>query len=272
MTPKFLSRITPVATAVSADTPAWRSLFLKRGSMLSVPAKTPTDSNSPALPRPAHTVVRLCGDIDITSSPALRERLLVSLRSSTDLLVLDLSEASFHDPSGPAVLIGIQRRARPLGITVVLTSPGRRRPSCCTSRVWSAASRSVPHWATRSAPVTSPPPGSSRTPAGRTRRPGPRGGRRSRSRRRPGRHSPAVPSDRARSLPSRRVPPWPDSAGLRSHGGQSPVHAGPVALPAVPTEEQAWTRRCWLWNRSSGMCRYTSARTTRTTSPRPRPY
>lgn len=123
MTPKFLSRITPVATAVSADTPAWRSLFLKRGSMLSVPAKTPTDSNSPALPRPAHTVVRLCGDIDITSSPALRERLLVSLRSSTDLLVLDLSEASFHDPSGPAVLIGIQRRARPLGITVVLTSP-----------------------------------------------------------------------------------------------------------------------------------------------------
>ncbi|WP_406318847.1 STAS domain-containing protein [Streptosporangium sp. NBC_01639] len=91
--------------------------------MLSVPAKTPTDSNSPALPRSAHTVVRLCGDIDITSSPALRERLLVSLRSSTDLLVLDLSEASFHDPSGPAVLIGVQRRARPLGITVVLTSP-----------------------------------------------------------------------------------------------------------------------------------------------------
>lgn len=69
------------------------------------------------------TIVRLTGEIDIFTSAALRRRLLNALGSSTSLLVLDLSQVSFCDASGLAVLVGIQHRARPLGITVALTAP-----------------------------------------------------------------------------------------------------------------------------------------------------
>ncbi|MBB5082047.1 STAS domain-containing protein [Nonomuraea endophytica] len=69
------------------------------------------------------TIVHLTGEIDIFTSAALRRRLLTTLQYSTSLLVLDLSQVSFCDASGLAVLVGIQHRARPLGITVVLTAP-----------------------------------------------------------------------------------------------------------------------------------------------------
>ncbi|WP_223167824.1 STAS domain-containing protein [Nonomuraea sp. SYSU D8015] len=48
------------------------------------------------------------------------------LHYSTSLLVLDLSEVSFCDASGPAVIVGVQRRARRQGIIVALSAP---RPS-----------------------------------------------------------------------------------------------------------------------------------------------
>ncbi|MFD8528014.1 STAS domain-containing protein [Streptosporangium canum] len=72
---------------------------------------------------PATTIVPLYGEIDIFTSPALRERLLRALRLSTGPLVLDLSRASFCDVSGLAVLVGTQRRARALGITLRLAAP-----------------------------------------------------------------------------------------------------------------------------------------------------
>ncbi|MFD9943915.1 STAS domain-containing protein [Nonomuraea sp. NPDC059023] len=72
---------------------------------------------------PTPTIVRLTGEIDIFTSAALRRRLLSALGSSTSVLVLDLSQVSFCDASGLAVLVGIQHRARPLGITVALTAP-----------------------------------------------------------------------------------------------------------------------------------------------------
>ncbi|MEU4323734.1 STAS domain-containing protein [Nonomuraea dietziae] len=67
------------------------------------------------------TTVRLSGEIDIFSSAALRERLLGELRRSSSLLVLDLSRVTFCDTSGLGVLVGIQRRARLMGITLALT-------------------------------------------------------------------------------------------------------------------------------------------------------
>ncbi|GAA2852968.1 hypothetical protein GCM10010517_10740 [Streptosporangium fragile] len=73
--------------------------------------------------RPAHTIVRLQGEIDIGTGPALRKRLRNALQRSADLLILDLSEVSFCDASGLTVLIGIQRRARQSGITLFLISP-----------------------------------------------------------------------------------------------------------------------------------------------------
>ncbi|MGW0810633.1 STAS domain-containing protein [Nonomuraea sp. NPDC002799] len=60
------------------------------------------------------------GDHD--ASKALRRQLLDTLRHSTNLLILDLSQVSFCDSSGLAVLVGIQHRARIQGITLTLAN------------------------------------------------------------------------------------------------------------------------------------------------------
>jgi anti-anti-sigma factor len=67
------------------------------------------------------TLVHLSGDIDIFTSPALRQRLLNTLGYSTDLLILDLSKVTFCGAGGLGVLLGVQSRARARGITVALT-------------------------------------------------------------------------------------------------------------------------------------------------------
>ncbi len=61
------------------------------------------------------TIAELTGEVDITSVPALREQLLRLLRPGFSRLVIDLSNVSFSDASGLAVLIGTGRRARLLG-------------------------------------------------------------------------------------------------------------------------------------------------------------
>jgi anti-sigma B factor antagonist len=70
------------------------------------------------------TLVRLCGELDISSAPDLRERLLDILnRLTPNGLVLDLSRLEFIDSSGTAVLVRTERRARLLGCTFVLVAP-----------------------------------------------------------------------------------------------------------------------------------------------------
>jgi anti-sigma B factor antagonist len=69
------------------------------------------------------TTIGLSGEIDMYTSAALRARLEDVLRSSTPLLVLNLSAVSFCDASGLAVIVGIQRRARVMGITLALAAP-----------------------------------------------------------------------------------------------------------------------------------------------------
>ncbi len=71
----------------------------------------------------APTTIHLSGEIDAFSSPALRRRLVDVLTSSRSLLILDLSGVSFCDASGLAVLVGIQHRAQPMGITLALAAP-----------------------------------------------------------------------------------------------------------------------------------------------------
>jgi anti-anti-sigma factor len=73
--------------------------------------------------RPRHTIVAQHRDLDIASAPALREHLLGALHHSARLLILDLGEVPFCDAVGLAVLIGIQRRATGLGITLCLATP-----------------------------------------------------------------------------------------------------------------------------------------------------
>ncbi|MEV0381523.1 STAS domain-containing protein [Nonomuraea sp. NPDC050643] len=74
------------------------------------------------------TIVRLGGEIDLFTSEALRQQLLNTLHYSTSTLILDLSEVSFCDASGLAVLVGLQSRARVQGISVALAAP---RPFMC---------------------------------------------------------------------------------------------------------------------------------------------
>jgi anti-anti-sigma factor len=61
------------------------------------------------------TIAQLIGEVDIASVPALREQLLRLLRPGSSRLVIDLSEVSFCDASGLAVLVSTARRARLLG-------------------------------------------------------------------------------------------------------------------------------------------------------------
>jgi anti-sigma B factor antagonist len=68
-------------------------------------------------------VVTLGGKLDITSAPALRERLLGLLRPAAGQLVIDLSAVRYADASGLAVLVGTQRRAVLLGGTLRLAAP-----------------------------------------------------------------------------------------------------------------------------------------------------
>ncbi|MEV4097225.1 STAS domain-containing protein [Streptosporangium saharense] len=72
---------------------------------------------------PKPTTVYLSGEIDIFTSAALRQQLVNTLRCSTNLLILNLSGISFCDVSGLAVLVGARRRARSMGITLVLAAP-----------------------------------------------------------------------------------------------------------------------------------------------------
>ncbi len=73
--------------------------------------------------RPAQTIVRLHGYVDVVTAPALRESLLGAIHHGMSLLVLDLAGVSFCDASGLAVLIGTQRRAGLAGVTLRLAAP-----------------------------------------------------------------------------------------------------------------------------------------------------
>jgi anti-sigma B factor antagonist len=76
-----------------------------------------------AAPPSGRTIVRLRGALDVAAAPALRERLIDVLHRGAGPLVLDLSRVLSCDASGLAVLIGTQRRARLLGISVRLAAP-----------------------------------------------------------------------------------------------------------------------------------------------------
>ena len=87
------------------------------------PAQVPEQAGLSVLSRPGCTIARLEGDLDIATTPALRERLLGVLGPAVRLLIIDLSGVSFCDVAGLAVLIGTQRRATVRGTTVRLAAP-----------------------------------------------------------------------------------------------------------------------------------------------------
>ncbi|SEG24810.1 anti-anti-sigma factor [Thermomonospora echinospora] len=80
-------------------------------------------SRAPTPQRPEHTLVALHGELDLATTAVLRERLLATLHHGTRLLIIDLSGVSFCDAAGLTVLLGTQRRAAGLGITLSLAAP-----------------------------------------------------------------------------------------------------------------------------------------------------
>jgi anti-anti-sigma factor len=70
-----------------------------------------------------HTVIAITGDLDISSTPSLRERLNAALVDTGPLIVIDLSGVTFCDASGLALLIGARRRTEPKGVAIVLMAP-----------------------------------------------------------------------------------------------------------------------------------------------------
>jgi anti-anti-sigma factor len=72
-------------------------------------------------------IVQICGDLDISTAPELREQLLAILgdRRTPRRLILDLSKLEFMDSSGVAVFINTERSARLLGCSLALVAPQR---------------------------------------------------------------------------------------------------------------------------------------------------
>jgi anti-anti-sigma factor len=71
---------------------------------------------------PAHTLVRVRGEIDVATAPGLRGRLFGLLRHGAGLAIFDLSGVPFCDASGLGMLVGSHRYATVLGVTLRLTA------------------------------------------------------------------------------------------------------------------------------------------------------
>ena len=71
------------------------------------------------------TVVRVCGDVDIATTPALQQHLF-GLIEAGHRVVIDLADVQFMDCSGLGVLLACQRRAATTGAVLVLRRPSHR--------------------------------------------------------------------------------------------------------------------------------------------------
>jgi anti-anti-sigma factor len=72
---------------------------------------------------PTHIVVTIDGQLDVTSSAFLRDRLLIVLHHTTVPMIIDLSKVSSCDAAGLAPLVGASRRGLLHGVQVSLAAP-----------------------------------------------------------------------------------------------------------------------------------------------------
>ena len=72
----------------------------------------------------ARTVLRVAGEVDVSSAPELQDKLADLIDSAGAVLVVDLAGVTFIDSTGLGVLVGARNRASELGgsISVVVTS------------------------------------------------------------------------------------------------------------------------------------------------------
>lgn len=64
---------------------------------------------------PVSDVVRVDGEVDMATAPALRERLLAAIADGDGVVVVDVSGVDFMDSSGFAVLVTASQRLRSTG-------------------------------------------------------------------------------------------------------------------------------------------------------------
>jgi anti-sigma B factor antagonist len=72
---------------------------------------------------PLAGIVRLSGEIDISTSPSLRHVVQELLETDIEAIVLDLSDVQFMDSTGVGVLVAGHRRAAALGVVLSLRHP-----------------------------------------------------------------------------------------------------------------------------------------------------
>lgn len=73
----------------------------------------------------SHVVVRVSGEIDISTAPRLREAIVSLLAEGRTQIAVDLRGVDFLDSTGLGVLVGGLKRARSAGgeLRVISTSP-----------------------------------------------------------------------------------------------------------------------------------------------------
>jgi anti-sigma B factor antagonist len=71
---------------------------------------------------PCHATLKLKGEIDLLSSPALRHELSYAVEESTSDLHLDLSGVSHLDSVGAAILVGTWKRLQQSGRSLLIES------------------------------------------------------------------------------------------------------------------------------------------------------
>jgi anti-anti-sigma factor len=75
------------------------------------------------LPGQDCATLRLSGEIDLSTAPAVREAALSALQQFSTVLHIDLSGVSFMDSTGLEVLLATRRRAELLGGQLHLKDP-----------------------------------------------------------------------------------------------------------------------------------------------------
>lgn len=73
----------------------------------------------------AHCLLEITGEIDLATSPSLRERLRDVLDQSPTAVVVDLDEVPFLDSTGLGVLIAAYKRAAAVDVPLCLARPQR---------------------------------------------------------------------------------------------------------------------------------------------------
>lgn len=78
-----------------------------------------------ARPQGRGVVVDVGGEIDLSTAPALWERLTGVINEGHDLIVLDLAHVGFMDSTGLGTLVGALKRVKERGGDLALVGVGR---------------------------------------------------------------------------------------------------------------------------------------------------